>query len=123
MGDSYGQKVDKTPVADAPPVKMVIKPTVGRVVWFHRFNRITKVWSGPLAAHVCKVNDDGTVNLFVLSELGCPQAETDCLLLQDGDAIPDPKACGVYCEWMPYQKQVASGQTPAVLHATETESK
>jgi hypothetical protein len=35
----------------------MIKPTVGRVVWFYKFDG--KKHTGPLAAHVCQVKKKG----------------------------------------------------------------
>lgn len=41
-------------------------------------------------------------------------------LLQDDDPIPVGSA---YCTWMPYQKAVASGAIPPVLHPGQDEDK
>ncbi len=78
-----------------------IPPTVGRVVWFN-----PGMGDRPdvrFAAHVARVNEDGTVNLMVINESGHPSSFMDVELVQDG------APCGPgQCEWMPYQKGQAA---------------
>lgn len=81
----------------------MIKPTVGRVVWF----RDARMGDGPFAAHVSYVWNDRMVNLMVINANGAPFAETSVTLVQEGDETPDE---GCYCEWMPFQL----GQAKAV---------
>ncbi len=76
----------------------MIKPTVGRVVWFYKFNT-NAGHQGPLAAIVAKVFSDRGVNLMVIGEGGVPFSETSVQLVQEGDEIPQAS----YCAWMPYQ--------------------
>lgn len=76
----------------------MIKPTVGRVVWFYKWSQ-GQGHKGPLAAHVCKVHSDSLVNLMVIDEQGEPRAETSVRLVQESEEIPDRD----YCGWMPYQ--------------------
>ncbi len=76
----------------------MIVPTVGRVVWFYKWNAVTG-HQGPLAAHVCKVHSDRCVNLMAISESGVPFSECSVVLLQEGDPVP----LGNYSAWMPYQ--------------------
>jgi hypothetical protein len=73
----------------------MIKPTIGRVVWF--FNETTNVQ--PNAAMVCWVHDDNKVNLVVFDEDGNPRSEI-CVYLAQGDGQTVPVR---HCEWMPYQ--------------------
>jgi hypothetical protein len=81
----------------------MIKPTVGRVVWFypgegdglHHFRR--SHGADPMAAHVAHVWHDRMVNLMVINPNGHCDVRTSVSLRQDGD--PEPQ--GSYCEWMP----------------------
>lgn len=89
----------------------MIKPTVGRMVWF---------WPGiggarergmaysnsaqPLAAQITYVHSDHMVNLAVFDQKGATFGVTSVELLQ-GDRRPP---LGIYCEWMPYQKGQAA---------------
>jgi hypothetical protein len=86
---------------------ILIKPTVGRVVWFYKYNSVTG-HQGPLAAHICKVWGDRLVNLMVIGEEGVPYAETSVLLLQDDAPAGMPPPQGNYCCWMPYQQGQAA---------------
>lgn len=75
----------------------VIKPTVGRVVWFFKYTG--RGHRGPLAAHVCAVHSDRHVNLMVIDEDGTTSPEKTVTLVQGGEEAPE----GDYCCWMPYQ--------------------
>ena len=79
---------------------MMIKPTIGRVVWFHH----GKDGQQPLAALVAYVHSDTMVNLAVFDPNGVPFNKTSVTLVQEGAPIP----AGMYCEWMPYQKGQAA---------------
>lgn len=96
----------------------MIKPTVGRQVhfWFHSQNRDSQSphIQQPQAATVCYVHHDRLVNLDVISHEGHHTPRYAVELRQDDDPIPTQD----YCEWMPYQKQVAAGEIPPVKHAT-----
>lgn len=81
----------------------MIKPTVGRVVWFYKYSS-GQGHKGPLAAHVAKVYDDTCVNLMVIDEGGTPRSETSVLLVQEDGEAPTSD----YCTWMPYQKGQAA---------------
>lgn len=81
---------------------MIIKPTVGRVVWFHKYNGVSG-HQGPLAALVTKIHSDTCVNLVVFSETGVPFGETSVVLIHNEDTYT-----GNYCCWMPYQKGQAA---------------
>lgn len=89
----------------------IIKPTIGRVVWFRPSQ--TTVDPGfashgndqPYAAMIAHVHSDRLVNLSVFDANGTAHSRTSVELVQDGDAVP---GCGYYCEWMPYQKSQAA---------------
>lgn len=77
----------------------MIKPTVGRVVWFNQENR-DLAGDKTLAAIVAHVHSDRLVNLCVIDANGNTHSRTSVTLVQPGDATP---GAGPYCEWMPYQ--------------------
>ncbi len=77
----------------------MIRPTIGRVVWFYKSVE-PGLHKGPLAAHVCYVHSDSLVNLMVITENGEPSAETSVTLVQENGEVPTFS----YCTWMPYQK-------------------
>ena len=81
----------------------MIKPTVGRVVWFYKYVA-GQGHKGPLAAHVCCVHSDTKVNLMVIDESGCCHPETSVYLAQPESEVPE----GNYCCWMPYQQGQAA---------------
>lgn len=102
----------------------MITPTNGRIVWYTPdvgFDNIMIQHDGatPLAAMVTHVWSDRTVNLVVFDSDGYQHRRTSVTLVQDGD--PKPSG-GRYCEWMPYQKLVAKGEIPPVLHAQPASS-
>lgn len=86
----------------------MIKPTVGRVVWFYPSaqDQIAKNGKEPLAAIVSCVWSDTCVNLAVFDANGRPAegGRTSVLLIQDDAPIPD----GYYATWMPYQQGQAA---------------
>lgn len=88
----------------------MIKPTVGRVVWFYKKDGDTT----PLAAIVACVHSDRMVNLCVIDPNGGSFGSTSVLLVQDGDPKP---MIGSYCEWMPYQKGQAAKTEAAEAQA------
>lgn len=89
----------------------IIKPTVGRVVWFHPFSSSAEANFArhqddqPYAAIIARVWSDQLVNLTVLDANGTPHSRTSVYLVQEGEGIP---VGGFYCEWMPYQKGQAA---------------
>lgn len=84
----------------------MIKPTVGRVVWYWPSTGDTIVHNAgePLAGVVAKVWSDTCVNLAVFDANGMPQNRTSVYLLQDGSERPSSS----FAEWMPYQKGQAA---------------
>lgn len=97
-------------------MSVIIKPTVGRVVWFYKYVP-GNGYKGPLAAHICAAWGDACVNLMVIDEGGTPRGETSVRLIQDGDAPPEAN----YCCWMPYQKGQAA-KTEALEKELKTAS-
>jgi hypothetical protein len=85
----------------------MIKPTVGRVVWFYPHagdSTLCQAPGEPLAAIIARVWSDRVVNLSVIDANGKQEPRTSVTLVQDGDEKPQ----GYYCEWMPYQKGQAA---------------
>lgn len=87
-----------------------ITPTIGRIVWYTPSpsfdSRSDK--SQPLAAIVCRVNPNGTVNLGAFNQEGIQGGVTNVPLLQGDDPIP---SSGDYAQWMPYQLKQAALNT------------
>jgi len=85
----------------------MIKPTVGRIVWYHP----PVPHMQPLAAIVAHVWSDTCVNLAIFDANGKPMSEppTSVLLVQEDGEVPSG---GHYCTWMPYQRAQAA-QAPA----------
>lgn len=77
----------------------MIKPTVGRVVWYHA-DRFAQT----MAAIVSYVASDGRINIAFFDLNGVAGNRTSVRLVQDGEPAPG----GEYCEWMPYQKGQAA---------------
>lgn len=81
---------------------ILIKPTVGRVVWFYPENddeHFKDQGKGPFTAMVCKVHGDFMVNLVVFNVYGESEGRLTIPLVQEGQPVP----FGAYAEWMPYQ--------------------
>lgn len=92
----------------------MITPTIGRVVLLHEPNSPHgKAREIPVPALVCFVHSDRCINVGGFNDQGYPIRAVSVPLLQDDDKVP---ATGIYACWMPYQKAVASGQIPPVLH-------
>lgn len=92
--------------------KQIIKPTVGRVVWYwpspdeirghygFRYYSDLQRPPQPCDAHVLYVHDDRLVNLLVMDHYGNPHVRTSTILVQEDDPKPDDRG---FCQWMPYQ--------------------
>lgn len=106
---------------------MNIKPTIGRVVLYHPrpSDRVMKLaTNGEVAAAgqhithaatVAFVLNDREVNLACFDSFGNHYSSQRVVFIHDdGDQRPE---YGGWCEWMPYQKQVASGEIAPTLHA------
>ena len=74
----------------------MIKPTIGRVVWYRPSIDHNCVY----AAIIARVWSDTCVNLAIFDENGNPYNKTSVLLYQEGNPRPDYD----FAEWMPYQK-------------------
>lgn len=89
----------------------MIKPTVGRVVWFRpraEISGFTHHGSGskqPCAAMIVHVWNDHCINLVAFDSNGASLGFTNVPLLQDDDT---PPAVGYFAEWMPFQKGQAA---------------
>ena len=84
----------------------MIKPTVGRVVWYTTGNPAD---NQPLAAIIAHVWSDTCVNLAIFDANGVPlpKPPTSIHLVQDESELP---LSGHYCSWMPYQVGQARAQ-------------
>lgn len=84
----------------------MIKPTVGRVVWFYR-DGISQFAAGsqPEAAIVAYVHSDEMLNLMVVNSAGLPESKTSVPLLQEEHFSSDDTRAwpSSFATWMPYQ--------------------
>jgi hypothetical protein len=85
----------------------MIKPTIGRVVWFtpSKYSDLPSSGGQALVALIVHVHSDKLVNLAVFDSNGYQHPVTSVDLIQDGEQKPVE---GGYCEWMPYQKGQAA---------------
>ena len=81
----------------------MIKPTIGRVVWFWDDSRIQ---DQPFPGIVCYVHSDTMVNLTVFDANGQAVPKTSVFLYQGASESERPQ--GHFAEWMPYQKGQAA---------------
>ena len=81
----------------------MIKPTVGRVVWFWS-NGYKGVYSDddtqPMAATIAYVHNDHCVNLSIVDHIGKQISLSNITLLQGDEGY---KPFAPYAEWTPYQ--------------------
>ena len=89
----------------------VIKPTVGRVVWFYPSQNTDEAGfarhpdgGGPYAALIAHVWNDHMVNLSVFDAIGAAHPRTSVPMLHGECDVPEHAFCG----WMPYQKGQAA---------------
>ena len=73
----------------------MIKPTIGRVVWYWPNVEATQ----PQAAIVAWVWSDTCVNLAVFNANGVAESKTSVFLYQGDTERPNSQ----FAEWMPYQ--------------------
>ncbi len=90
---------------DTETVAPVIKPTIGRVVWYraHDEDHRQPLDEQLCAALIAYVHDDTTVNLMVIGHDGVSFSKLDVPLAQG-----DEKCVPGGCMWMPYQKGQAA---------------
>lgn len=112
---------------DASRTPTIIKPTVGRKVWYRPCANDLKgpmviagsLESGnsqPLDATIIAVWGDRMVNVLVTDTMGHQFPVLSCTLIQEGDEPAkdaDGKVIGRYVEWMPYQTGQAKAQQAA----------
>lgn len=85
----------------------MIKPTVGRIVWFYPASGDSQFPpGGPYAAIVTWVHSDHLISICAFDGSGNPYGKRSIHLKQDEDKNPAPE--GAYCAWMPYQKGQAA---------------
>ena len=78
----------------------MIKPTVGRVVWYYPSGKSQlEAGTQPLSAQVAYVHGDRMINIGYLDHNGTASSKTSVTLVQEGDEIPEHG----FCMWMPYQ--------------------
>lgn len=90
----------------------MIRPTIGRVVLVHE-RRGSADPECPEPAFVCYVHNDRSINVAGFNAVGKPFQLVHLPLVQGDETKP---VKGEHAAWMPYQKQVAAGAIPAVLH-------
>jgi hypothetical protein len=79
----------------------MIKPSIGRIVWFHPANHASEQ---QCAAIITYVHEDNLINIAAFSPEGAYEAFQNVYLVQDEEL---PPASSSYAQWMPYQKAVA----------------
>lgn len=83
----------------------MIKPTIGRVLWFYDENHVDG--DQPKTALVCHVWSDTCVNLATFDANGIAGSRTSVLLYQGEGQRPS----AMFAEWMPYQVGQAKKDT------------
>ncbi len=76
----------------------MIKPSIGRVLWFYDENH--SEGDQPKTALVCHVWSDTCVNLAVFDTNGNPTPGRTSVLLHQGEG---ERPARMFAEWMPYQ--------------------
>lgn len=80
----------------------MIKPTIGRVVWYHPVSSTEA--EQPYAAIIAHVWSDTCINLAVFDSNGAAFNQTSVFLFQGEGEKPSSQ----YAEWMPYQQGQAA---------------
>lgn len=79
----------------------MIKPTIGRVVWFQPSHAAdAPERAQPHAALIAYVHGDRCINVGGFDGNGMPFSACSVILVQEGDAVPTG---GYYASWMPFQ--------------------
>jgi hypothetical protein len=88
----------------------MIKPTVGRKVWYrpgsHELKNLATSGGQPLDATIVCVHSDSLVNVACYDANGTPFTRTSVHLHQEG--VDLPAGISSYVEWMPYQNAQAA---------------
>lgn len=90
----------------------MITPTIGRIIYV-RNRWASGVQKNPEPAIIVHVHSDRLINVAGWASDGGSFIAHALPLIQDGEEAPSY----TYAEWMPYQKSVAKGEIPPVLHA------
>lgn len=101
---------------------LVIKPTIGRQLWFwdsgsKRALAASQKSIQPEAATVCYVWGDRMVNLQVISSNGVARSVTSVELVQPDDPWND--TTGPHSQWMPFQAGQVRGDQPGAKKPIE----
>jgi hypothetical protein len=95
------------------PIPPVIKPTVGRKVWFRpgpdgakrgieqNDRHLPREDRQPIDATVIYVHTDRIIDVYAIDHKGSPFVKRSVQLLQADDPAPEDKD---YVQWMPYQQ-------------------
>lgn len=94
---------------------MSIQPTVGRKVWYwphpvHDAQMNVELPEQPLDATVLFIHGERQVNLSVIDHMGQTHFIVKAYLRQPGIEAPNNEG---YAEWMPFQINQASKETPS----------
>lgn len=83
----------------------MIKPTVGRVIWYWHPGAHHE--DQPWPALITFVHSDNMINVGGFNKNGNPFADTSVLLHQDDQSYGDPGGGG-WAAWMPFQRGQAA---------------
>lgn len=83
----------------------MIKPTVGRVIWFYPAGAAHM--DQPRAAFITYVHSDTLINVGGFDHNGQPLSAASVVLVQDEGSYGNPGG-GAWACWMPYQKGQAA---------------
>src|SRR5688572_2688793 len=89
--------------AATPGTPAIIRPTIGRIVWYWR-EPVHDKDAQPEAAIVTHVHTDSLVNLAVFDRDGGACGVRLVVLRQPGEGVPTVS----YAEWMPFQQGQAA---------------
>jgi hypothetical protein len=84
----------------------VIKPTIGRVVWYYPPGVAGNGDTQPCSAQIAFIHTDNNVNLGYFDPNGVAKNATSVYLHPGDDIAPRPTSN--FAEWMPYQKGQAA---------------
>lgn len=92
-------------------------PSVGRILHYIPGYGEHLNWedqSQPLPCQIIKVHRNQMVDVAVTDQEAKIHLRKEIPIINDSN---DPVPSHGYCQWMPYQKAVAAGETAAVRHA------
>lgn len=95
----------------------MIKPTIGRKVWF--FTGQNSSDNREQDATIIDVHGDRCVSLYVVNRGGTAGAARSVVLVQEGYTVPK---VGSYCTWMPYQSGQAKKSVESAVEAVSDTS-